>query len=577
MHSHKKLITAAVCLLTIIACGTLEGWHTMTMFSVAAQGVDAGGGDFYSGTIRMAVILATAMEMFAFLIFHFLQWFLDPLFILALNEAEGLRDIWKYSRDIVNVIFAFMLIFAGIYTVVTGQKELVQSKFKQFILAVILVNFSWFFPRVILDVANVLTATIYQLPAGLATSGTIECKDHKGQPCRVITDVKYFDGCFDKDKNLIKNAANEPYIHKGIVCYDTEVWNNQTNTAFGILNGLVINYAQLPNLTRVLNPGTPAPGTTPADRLQETLMFLMHILFILVLMAMLFLPLVAMFVVFLIRIPIMWFTIAFMPFMFIGFVMGDKMGQFDTMKIFSHYVKAAFLPTVVAVPFTVGFMILTEFMGIKCTDIGMLELADFCEESGSLLMNISNMWQLLIMLMAFVVIWMGFWAALQIDDIYVNATSGIKNFGESVGKTALKLPFSIPFIPTGGGNLVSPLALDDMARSFSGGLGRGESVPGALKSALAGTGKENSKKVTDAINKSDSQTAKKLNELIATMEREKQSGNFDQSKIDSRLGGVLNLTEVRNEVGDNATLNDLKQGIKANSALSSRLEALRNP
>ena len=39
------------------------------------------------------------------------------------------------------------------------------------------------------------------------------------------------------------------------------------------------------------------------------------------------------FVVFLIRIPIIWLTISFMPFMFLGFVMGDKMGQFDTMKM----------------------------------------------------------------------------------------------------------------------------------------------------------------------------------------------------------------------------------------------------
>ncbi|MCA9371257.1 MAG: hypothetical protein KC680_04825, partial [Candidatus Peregrinibacteria bacterium] len=457
-----------VSILAMITCLYTDGLTGVTSIHVFAQ-TTTPSGNVFTATTNIVVMIATAMQMLAFLIFNFLQWFLDPLFILSLNETKALQDIWKYSRDIVNVIFAFMLIFAGIYTVVTGQKELVQQKFKRFILAVILVNFSWFFPRVILDVANVLTATIYQIPAGLSQSGDIPCKDYEGIDCRVIDEVRYF-----------KNCANPPsgFIKIGIICYSTKAWDAQTNTAYGMLNGLVINYAQLPNLTRVLNPGTTGGAGTPEDRLQETLLFLMHILFILVLMTMLFLPLAAMFVVFLIRIPIMWFTISFMPFMFIGFVIGDKMGQFDTMKIFQHYVKAAFLPTAVAVPFAVGFMILTEFMNVPCDEIVLVKAAGFCKTTGPFLTNINTLWQVLILLMAFIVIWAGFWMALKIDEVYVNATSGIKSFGESIGKTALKLPLSIPIFPGGAadGGSMSLLGLDDKLRSLTGKLSDGTPI-----------------------------------------------------------------------------------------------------
>ena len=469
MYTHKKITVATVSALALLLCIHVEGVGILFTWSAAAQSEN-----IFNGTAELASTIAMAMQTLAFIIFHFLQFLLDPLFILELNGTEGLRNIWKYSRDIMNIIFAFMLIFAGIFTVVTGNKELVQQKYKRFILAVILVNFSWFFPRVILDVANVLTATVYQIPAGLNPDSRVDCRlplnegETEGRPCQMVNDMKYFNKCSSDE------AVNYTQIIPNIVCAEMVDWNPQTNTAYGMINGLVINYAQLPNLTRVLNPaggrGGPADGD---ERFQEYLLFLMHVLFVLVLMAMLFLPLAAMFVVFLIRIPIMWFTIAFMPFMFIGFVMGDKLGQFDTMKIFQHYIKAAFLPTVVAIPFAVGFLILTEFTQVDCTEISIAP--DLCKTTGPFLFNVNTPWQLLILLITFFVIWSGFWMAIKIDDIYVNATSGIKSFGDTLGKTAVKLPLSVPIIPGGDGQpKQSILGLDDKLRGFSSNLSTGK-------------------------------------------------------------------------------------------------------
>src|SRR3990167_3458282 len=92
-----------------------------------------------------------------------------------------------------NIIFAIMLLAGAILTIVFGKQEVVKQHLVKFILAVILVNFSWFFPRVIFDIANVTTATIYGLP-NLVNS---KCKwiDKNGTPknCVVVTDILFFE------------------------------------------------------------------------------------------------------------------------------------------------------------------------------------------------------------------------------------------------------------------------------------------------------------------------------------------------------------------------------------------------
>src|SRR5206468_2929278 len=87
------------------------------------------------------------------------------------------------------------------------------------------------------------------------------------------------------------------------------------------------------------------------------IVFLAKMIVVLLIHVALFFPLFAMTVAFFIRIPIIWFTIAFMPFTFFSFVMGNALIEVDTVKeIWHRFVTAAFLPTMVAVPITIGFM-----------------------------------------------------------------------------------------------------------------------------------------------------------------------------------------------------------------------------
>lgn len=537
-------------------------WHEGHVSAAVASTPTA---DLVDGVATMAVMLMTVIEFLTFFIFSFLSVLLDPLFVMDFAATEALRNIWIYCRDLMNVLFAFMLITAGIYTVVTGNKELVQSKWKKFILAVILVNFSWFFPRVIFDAANVLTATIYQIPSGLS-NGVVECRHPptaaeiaaadpgerpEGKPCKVYTDVTY--GREECDKKLGIPRGGYDSTAFGYVCYKTANWDEETNTAYGMLNGLVMNYGRLPDLPRVLAPKVGAGAVDKKDLRAKNFAFILHIIFVVLLMLMLFLPLAAMFVVFMVRIPILWVTVAFMPFMFLGFVMGEQMKGFDSMKIFHKFVTAAFLPAAVAVPFAAGFLVLSQVTQIDCHTT-VAAAAGFCNKTGPLVHGIDTLWSMLMLLIGFFIIWMGFWAALSIDPIYEGVTKGIKGFGESVGKIGMKLPLSVPILPIGkGGERKSVFevkaGVDAYSRRLSGGMSPFE--------AARGTGAKNDDEIIKALNAGGSKTNQELGKILAALE----APNTTKGTIEGKLNHI-----IQNEPGVQAELREA--GVENPKAMS---------
>jgi hypothetical protein len=600
MLTHKKTLLGIVAGLALGIIGFLSGGESFVIESAlaATPGTGTGTSNVFSTTANLAAILAEFMLLLSFIIIYLLQALLDPSFLN--NVITGsLKDIWIFSRDLMNVIFAFMLVAAGIFTVVTGNKEMVQSKYKKFILAIILVNFSWFFPRVIIDVANVLTATIYQVPAGMQVDGQpVKCeyKDETGAvvPCKAVTKLKLAAECKKKitDQNSASTPSTDPDYYLGYVAnfvcvhYD-EIGGGvgpSQNTSAGMLNGLVLGYGRLGSLTRVLKPNSgPAAAGTEMERLTSYFFFLMHILLVMSLMMMLFLPLLSMLVVFIIRIPIIWFTVAFMPFMFIGFVADDKITPgFNTFEIFKKFIKAAFLPVALAVPLCIGFILLSTVGTANCaTTIGASN--PMCLKTGTIIYGIDDAWSLLWLLMSFFVIWTGFFAAMKIDETYVNVTNGIKNFGSSIGQSALKLPMSIP-IPTGGGKSMTLNQLKNAPRRLSANLenqSAGKAIAGAFG---GGGGAGGGKNVAETLNDTNSTTNKLLAKIAQDGGHTTADGKIKDIadfKATIKTQFETNSSEFTNKLlADGVKQSDidtLKSDVFSNSIKESTLnEALKN-
>ena len=523
---------------------------------------------------RFLVFLGLLFNIAMFLMYtciKFLSILIDPEIIFAINDVgDGLLlKIWQTSRNIVNVIFAFMLVFAAIYTVVTAKKDLIMAKWHKFILAVILVNFSWFFPRIILDTANVLTATIYSINGGINE----ECKmyDLQGKQidCVFLKDHYFFPDSLAKkpnnnmDKRCIGNVDpnNQNVIKNEFVCMIFDKLPTDTNTGMGILHGMYINHIRIIHAGRIVD--VPA-----SNEFVEVIRFIIQFILVLVYFIAALFPIAAMTVVFFIRIPIIWFTVAFMPFMFIGFIMGDKMGEFDTLRIFKHFVKAAFLPTVVAIPLTIGFIMISAGIQSPCPAVIAKKIPALCQGGGfQLFPGLSTTWIMLWNVLALVVIWLGFFFALKIDTIYERTGVWFRNAGQSLAK----LPLAMPIIPVGGGKFTSAKRIGevsqqpDLAFSYA---DKGESIGKVLRDTLSKTDNtdptvapKRQKEVTDALGGKDN-----VQQLIRSNKTNMQKL---AKAINDKAGNNITVNEAINAVRTN------NEGIIPEKELSNKLTNLK--
>lgn len=411
---------------------------------------------------KIVSFLIGVLNMMTWVIFVFLNFLLDPAFIFDLGNTSGpglmeiLNRIWRLSRDLMNLLFAVILIGAAIYTIVTANKELISQYARKFVLVVVLVNFSWFFPRVIIDAANIATSAIYGIPSLLASSSGAECRfpssrndgglscvtvgiDQYMCRCRYVTNAEFF--LSDADV-LARTGAGWTCPLSNIVCIQFQ--NLDMTSVAGhsaILNGLIVNHARLIGLATIPpTPGASSPGQLMLFIMRESLVLALHI-------ALLF-PLAALVLAFAIRIPVLWITIAFMPFMFLQYVVqGNLTGGYPE-KLWNYFLKAAFLPAIVAIPLTVGFILVNAgaAAGVSVPGLAGIKI--------SLLNNVSDFWQLLWIVMTLGIFWVGIFSVLEKMELLGAGSRFFKGIGETLGRIAIKAPLAVPILPGG----ITPLA-----------------------------------------------------------------------------------------------------------------------
>ena len=108
---------------------------------------------WFSGMILNYVIKYTVVDMKAHL------------------DVDAVNTIWRTVRDLGNMGFIFVLLYAAIRTILGIGKD-TQSLIVKIVVVAILINFSLFFTKFIIDISNVLAITLYDAAAqGALTAG----------------------------------------------------------------------------------------------------------------------------------------------------------------------------------------------------------------------------------------------------------------------------------------------------------------------------------------------------------------------------------------------------------------------
>jgi len=135
----------------------------------AADAVGNGLNDLQKWTLE---VVAPFIANFILQIASWILWAAVALFNITLNYSlnfgkflEGMPIVdvgWKIFRDVANIGFIFILLYIAISTIVQASTANTQKLLVRVVMIALVLNFSLFFTRVIIDSGNILALSVYQ-------------------------------------------------------------------------------------------------------------------------------------------------------------------------------------------------------------------------------------------------------------------------------------------------------------------------------------------------------------------------------------------------------------------------------
>jgi len=502
------------------------------------------------------------------------------------SVGELLHAVWMIFRDIMNYIFILILVFIAFMNVIPkggGGKFKIGDLLPKLVMAIVVINFTWFGAQVILDASTIATHVIYGIPDEIAKSypeakidkcemieKKIQNENKKdtivkvpGQGCMVVAGQIYFDkdhapksGTQADPNNLNKDPTTQAKfkdIDPGkIIDYGTVVlgWGDFDKSKFkdgSIAQFFAFNIMQIQNL----------PMVVPGENVGWSALFI-NSLAALILMILVLVIFFSLFVALVARVVILWVNIILSPFM--GLLMfkddfGISTGGADDYIGLNVFVKNAFLPAMMGIPLVLGFIIINtgqtyHFLGYDAsgaTDIANSTATasnntDFTHSiiefaPGQKFINgIGNIHQLFWYIMAIMIMWMSMeigkgsngLAGLMITPV----ADGVKNIGQWIATS----PMYINFIPVTSADGKKTTLVD----LHSAGVG----IPNILRRNIDNEQNMEAEKLFPGSSSSHNPVTSKA-ALAPEIQRKLEAYNNDDAKL-NQIWSTLNNGTIHN-------------------------------
>ncbi len=92
---------------------------------------------------------------------------------INLKAIGGINQAWSVIRDVANMGFIFVLLYASIMTII-GKEENAREIVVNIIIAAVLINFSLFFTKVAIDIFNMLAIVFYKATVAVPPAGALD-------------------------------------------------------------------------------------------------------------------------------------------------------------------------------------------------------------------------------------------------------------------------------------------------------------------------------------------------------------------------------------------------------------------
>ena len=116
--------------------------------------------------------IATLLTYLSGTILNFVVQYTVLDFADKIKEISGINIAWRTIRDLANMGFIFILLYAAIKTILGVGGE-TQKLIRNIVIVAVLINFSLFFTKIVIDISNVLAIFFYDAIAPGALQNTV--------------------------------------------------------------------------------------------------------------------------------------------------------------------------------------------------------------------------------------------------------------------------------------------------------------------------------------------------------------------------------------------------------------------
>ncbi len=454
------------------------------------------------GTLRIVSILTGTLNFLLWPILILIGMLMDSSLIFGGGMEEVLRGIWIPIRNIVNILFVLILVGIALYNILgigdENSEYAIKSVLPKIIIGIIAVNFSFLMIKVMLDVVNVLTVSVFAIPMGNVAEIKLEDKAIESVCAGVLwmDRSEYISMTDEKRTAEIKKKAYKTVL--GRMSRDKEIDLARVNSATITLGELQVIAGDVASQPPIVNidekveeeEGKMLCNPTRDERTKKIVLsatgekflqqwghrnaalamavnmgnitffedvlpdslktlgtFLKNSLLSMVLMIVFTLSFMAMFVVLLGRLVIIWISVALSPILILVMSSSTIKEKFSGSlgKLVDGFTKNAIAPLVMAIPMTVGWIMTSAIKGGTSLSSEVMDVDSFV--SGIPVQGLNSLQDFLVAIATIAIVWVGVFAAAE-GTVAQSFTDKIKSFAESAGKYVGGMPFRhLPIIP----------------------------------------------------------------------------------------------------------------------------------
>jgi len=418
--------------------------------------------EIYNSVINLLVIASEFIQRLIWPVLLLIGSLLKNDILFGGGMEDRMLAIWVVIRNFVNILFVLVLLGIALYNVAGGKAQDYHLKaiLPKFIIALIVVNFSFAMVKVAVDAVNVLSTAIFALPMsveeGFGTAGTdpnvnnifASAPDYEAQICS---------GLYGKElADYTPNVSNASAAGGFVWCNaDAQTLTSDAKLFFNKFDGnnagmiLAINMMKLNSLDKVQTGQQASLKDLFVNIIFSTALFIVYGT-----------AFIALFCVLLVRLVVIWMGMVLSPLMVLPAVLPESlkasMGGGDISK---KFIQNVIVPIPVSVVMTLGFILLTGLQ--KSSFPGVVNNAS-SSSVRLLLSGYSTLQELIVAVGTVAFLWIGIFKAME-GTAAQKLVDGVKNTVSGIGKFAVGSLKYAPLFPVqvgqGGSGGDKPVAM----------------------------------------------------------------------------------------------------------------------